>query len=140
MIDVVWNIIIRDNRILMAQRSFSDSYGGTWVFPGGKVDHKDKTFIHAAKRELDEEVGVNCECFTKLCVLHFHPYKIEVFMCNCDDISPRPLCKDIIGVGWFYISEIYVMDKIVSPMTNRSLPYLAYILQHYEHHPEEWNN
>ncbi len=140
MIDIVWNIVRRKQRFLLAQRSLSDTYGGMWVFPGGKVDKTDQTIIIAAARELKEEVGLNGQYFEQLCVLHFSPYNITVFKCNYNNIPPTPNCDDIIDVGWFSIADMYSMNSHIAPMTMRGLPYIAYIIQHYDYHPDELNN
>jgi 8-oxo-dGTP pyrophosphatase MutT (NUDIX family) len=47
-------------RILMLQRSMADEKdpaAGTWEFPGGHHEDGDKTSLHAAIREWEEEVG-----------------------------------------------------------------------------------
>jgi len=138
MIEVVWNILRHKDRFLLAQRSIHDCAGGTWVFPGGKKDPEDKTDIDAAWRELNEEVGVNGKSFRQLCILHLDKYRVRVFCCNKWDGDPKPVCDDIIGVGWFTLAEMYALNKNLAPFVNDSLMYLAYLIQHYDHNPSEW--
>jgi 8-oxo-dGTP pyrophosphatase MutT (NUDIX family) len=45
-------------RILLLQRSESDSMPGRWEVPGGGCDEGDETILHAAARELWEEAGI----------------------------------------------------------------------------------
>lgn len=45
-------------RVLLLERSASDSMPGRWEIPGGGCDDEDKTILHAAARELWEETGL----------------------------------------------------------------------------------
>jgi 8-oxo-dGTP pyrophosphatase MutT (NUDIX family) len=45
-------------RILLIQRSASDSSPGRWEIPGGGVDDDDESILHAVARELWEEAGL----------------------------------------------------------------------------------
>jgi 8-oxo-dGTP diphosphatase len=57
-IDVAVNILRRaDGRILVAERTPRQISAGYWELPGGKVD-PGETPVEAARRELEEEVGV----------------------------------------------------------------------------------
>jgi 8-oxo-dGTP pyrophosphatase MutT (NUDIX family) len=140
MVEVVWIILKQKNRFLLAQRSVTDSASGTWVFPGGKVDPEDKTFIITASRELKEETGLEGKRFRKLCDLRLDKYHIQVFCCDRWSGKPNPACEDIIGVGWFTIAEMHALDNSLAPFVNDSLLYLSYLIQHYSHHPNEWQD
>jgi 8-oxo-dGTP pyrophosphatase MutT (NUDIX family) len=140
MIDVVWTILRQENRFLLLQRSIFDTVGGTWVFPGGKVDPEDKTPMVSASRELKEEAGLIGNRFRKLCGLHLDEYSIQVFCCDRWSGKPSPACIDIIGVGWFTLEEMNSLDKSLAPYVNNSLLYLSYLVQHYDHHPDEWRD
>ncbi|KAM3413962.1 hypothetical protein BST61_g10630 [Cercospora zeina] len=45
-------------RILLVQRSETDSMPGRWEIPGGACDDDDESILHAAVRELREETGL----------------------------------------------------------------------------------
>ncbi|KAH8814896.1 NUDIX hydrolase domain-like protein [Xylogone sp. PMI_703] len=45
-------------RILLIQRSQSDSWPGCWEIPGGGCDDEDESILHAVARELWEEAGL----------------------------------------------------------------------------------
>lgn len=47
-----------DPRILLLQRSETDSMPGRWEIPGGACDDDDETILHGAARELLEETGL----------------------------------------------------------------------------------
>ena len=57
-IDVVGAVIVRDGLVLCAQRGPKGSLGGTWEFPGGKIE-PGETPRDALIREIDEEL--RCE-------------------------------------------------------------------------------
>lgn len=46
------------NKVLIVQRSFSDSRPGLWETPGGGCDQEDGSVLYSAARELSEESGL----------------------------------------------------------------------------------
>jgi len=57
--DVAISIPVRDNKVLILERSESSSSSGYWNFPGGKIE--DETREKAAIRELEEETSLKGE-------------------------------------------------------------------------------
>ena len=139
MIDVVWAVLLQDNRFLLAQRSLNNRDGGTWVFPGGKIDPEDKTAVDAVYKELKKEVGLKGKQFRKIFHILLGKYRVQVFLCNKWSNLPSPACEYIIGVGWFTLPEMYALGQTLSPFANSTLPYLAYMMQHYNSHSEDWH-
>lgn len=139
MIEVVWAILQQDKQILLAQRSLTDCAGGTWVFPGGKIDPEDKNAISAIHRELKEEVGLEGIRFKKLSHIYLNQYSVQVFCCDKWSGTLKPACKDIIGVGWFTIEEMYALGQSLAPFIDNSLSHISYLIQHYYNHPNEWH-
>lgn len=131
MTEVVWAILQKNNRFLLAKRSLNDNYGGAWTFPGGKINLSDKTPEDATNRELQEEVGLIGKRFRKLGDIQLDKYRIQLFICDQWVGEPKPSCKDIIEVGWFSLSEMYSIDIKLSPFVNDSLMYIAYLTQNY---------
>lgn len=80
MTEVVWTILRRDDRFLLAQRSLADSFSGTWTFPGGEKDRTDPSDIIAAYRELKEKVGLKGGRFRKLCHIYYCQHRIKFFL------------------------------------------------------------
>jgi 8-oxo-dGTP diphosphatase len=54
---VVAALIVRDGKILIGQRRLSESFGGKWEFPGGKVEPREQPRA-ALARELWEELEI----------------------------------------------------------------------------------
>lgn len=50
-------VITRDGRCLLCRRPAHKRHGGLWEFPGGKLE-PGETVVHAAQRELLEELGL----------------------------------------------------------------------------------
>lgn len=60
MIDVTAALMIRDGKILIAQRGGGEKLGGKWEFPGGKIEENESPEF-CLKRELREEFGIDVE-------------------------------------------------------------------------------
>ncbi len=135
MVEVVLIILRQNTRFLLVQRSVSDSFGGTWTLPGGKVDPPDLNHMFAARRELLEETGIVGGTFGKFLKTTSKGYNIHIFSCLAWTGTPKPACRDISGVGWYTYEEMYSMGDSISPMTNNLLPLLAYLTQHFDRHP-----
>jgi 8-oxo-dGTP diphosphatase len=58
MIQVTAAILIRDDRILIAQRLPDDKLAGRWEFPGGKIEDNE-TARQCLVREMKEEFGID---------------------------------------------------------------------------------
>lgn len=56
-IKVTAAIIIKNEKVFIAQRSKEDELSGKWEFPGGKIE-SDETAQECLKRELFEEFGI----------------------------------------------------------------------------------
>ncbi len=131
-------MLCQDNRFLLAQRALDDKYGGLWTFPGGERDSADKTIICTAFRELYEEVGIKGQRFRLLYNIQIQQYNFNIFFCDKWTSEPVPDNKEIIGIGWFTLSEMYAIEKSLTPIINSSLANLSYLIQHYDNHPKEW--
>ncbi|MDX6225129.1 MAG: 8-oxo-dGTP diphosphatase [Frankiales bacterium] len=55
---VVGAAIVRDGRLLVAQRAYPEELAGRWELPGGKVE-PEETEVAALIRECREELGVD---------------------------------------------------------------------------------
>jgi 8-oxo-dGTP diphosphatase len=64
-INVTCAIILKDEKILVAQRSEKMKSPLKWEFPGGKLEFNESE-IDCIKREIKEEINVNIEVLQKL--------------------------------------------------------------------------
>jgi 8-oxo-dGTP pyrophosphatase MutT (NUDIX family) len=54
-------VVFHRDRVLLLQRSLSDSMPGLWETPGGACDDEDPSILAGAARELWEEAGIQVE-------------------------------------------------------------------------------
>ena len=69
---VVAALIVRENKILICQRTEDQAMPLKWEFPGGKVE-RDEDLKDALHRELDEELGIDAEIGRKIAAIQ-HTY------------------------------------------------------------------
>jgi 8-oxo-dGTP diphosphatase len=65
MIDVACAIILKEDKILVTQRSEKMSLPLKWEFPGGKIEHGEKA-DDCILREIKEELNIEIEIIEKL--------------------------------------------------------------------------
>ncbi len=65
MIHVVAGVLVRGDQVLLTQRQPGTHLEGLWEFPGGKLE-PGETPRQALRRELREELGVECSRFSPL--------------------------------------------------------------------------
>jgi len=69
---VVAAIIVRDDQILICQRTRHQAMPLKWEFPGGKVEPEEQP-VDALRRELDEELGIRAKIGPQVAVVQ-HTY------------------------------------------------------------------
>lgn len=140
MIEIVWAILQHNDKFLLVQKALHYTHGGTWAFPGGKIDQIDGTPEMAVRRGLQEEAGLVGERFRKLndmvCSDSIGKYHIQSFICDQWHGDPRHSCYDIIEAEWFSLAEMYSID--LSPFVGDNLMSIAYLIQNYDHFPNQW--
>lgn len=134
MTEMVWAILRQNNRILLTQRS-----GNIWTLPGEKINPKNMNAITTICQELKENVGINGKRFRELLHTQIDEYNIQIFFCDKWLGKPKLRCKNITGMGWFTWGEIYALDQNLTPLISNILLHLSYLMQHYDHHPNEWH-
>jgi 8-oxo-dGTP diphosphatase/2-hydroxy-dATP diphosphatase len=101
-------IIYQHPRILlgMKKRGFG---AGRWNGFGGKVAISE-TIEAAAKRELQEEAGIETKCLDKIGIIDFefkgNPEILQVHIFKSDSFSGEPTESEEMKPQWFNIDEI----------------------------------
>lgn len=119
MVRVVAGIIEREDQILITLRRPDQRLGGLWEFPGGKVE-ANETDIHALRREIMEELGV--EIFVGRCihtVLVRYPEKnLKIFFYRCRYLRGEPRAIEVADWKWVRRHEL---DSLPFPEADAKL-------------------
>lgn len=100
-IEVGCAVILRDGKLLVAQRNEGDTCGGYWEFPGGKKE-AGESLEECLVREVREELAVeirprklicrhDCVCPERTVALFFY---------FCDWVRGEPQCLDCQDARW----------------------------------------
>lgn len=98
-------VISRASRYLVCQRPPSKRHGGLWEFPGGKLE-PGESFLDAARRELNEELGVAAvRVGDPLFTVHDDgaPFVISFV---ATEIDGDPRCLEHTELRWASLGEI----------------------------------
>jgi len=112
-------IVNNDNELLISLRQNDAMLGGLWEFPGGKKED-DESLKEAAKRELDEELGVQVSVFDEFMNLK-HAYShfkitLHAYWCKIENGIPAP--KSSQKLTWVSLNDI---DEFPFPKANKTL-------------------
>ena len=91
-INVVGAAIVRDGRVLCAQRGSGHDLAGKWEFPGGKIE-PGETARAALVREIEEELLCEVDVEGEVCTTR-QPYSfgtvvLTTFICHLRAGEPR---------------------------------------------------
>jgi 8-oxo-dGTP diphosphatase len=108
-VPVVCAILVRGDRILLAQRPPDKKLGGLWEFPGGKVEAGESAEA-ALHRELQEELGCTVR-ITQTLAPFVHAYdwgRIELipFVCELAEGRPEPHAHEHTALAWVERGEL----------------------------------
>ncbi|WEG73081.1 (deoxy)nucleoside triphosphate pyrophosphohydrolase [Vagococcus intermedius] len=108
-INVVGAIIIKDNKILCAQRGLERDLAYLWEFPGGKVEQNESP-REALERELVEELELKIivsqnEFETTSYLYPFGCVHLTTYLCYLES-DLEPVLKEHIAVRWLEADEL----------------------------------
>ncbi|MCK9398846.1 MAG: (deoxy)nucleoside triphosphate pyrophosphohydrolase [Bacteroidales bacterium] len=111
MIEVTCAIILRDNKILVTQRSETMDLPLKWEFPGGKIE-VNETAENCLRREIKEELNIEIELLEKLETKCFN---YETFSINLIPFVSKYLAGEIVlaehkDFKWFAKEELKFLD------------------------------
>ncbi len=92
LIRVVGAAIVKDGKVLCAQRGSGKTLSGYWEFPGGKIE-AGATPQQALQREIEEEllceINVDKEVCTSDYLYDFGHVELTTFLCHLIEGSPK---------------------------------------------------
>lgn len=111
-VDTVSLILIREGRVLVEKRRIDKAtYPGAVVIPGGHVE-PGESYTDACRRELREELGVECRGFTFvdkiLCVTDVEDQMNRWYI--CEEWVGEPVCTEAEEVFWIGRGEVDRLD------------------------------
>lgn len=119
---VVAGMIIKNDRLLVAQRPADKHMAGKWEFPGGKIE-RGETPEQALERELYEELGIRTRAGRIYhAVAHSYPEKdILLLFYRCELLYGEPEAIEEADVRWIEEGELSSFDWAAAdlPVVNR---------------------
>ena len=93
-VEVAAGLIVRDGKILIAQRLSNAHLGGLWEFPGGKRQ-PDESFEACLIREVMEELGLTIAVDEQVASAEYHDaggrVQLRFYRCTVLAGEPRPI-------------------------------------------------
>lgn len=118
-IRVTCAIIVKNNRVLCAQRSENMSHPLLWEFPGGKIE-AEETASACIIREIKEELNIDIKISEEL-ESHYHSYpqkkEIELIPFICSYIGGNFMLKEHKEIRWVCFSELNQLDWAEADLT-----------------------
>ena len=113
---VVAALIVRDEKILICQRTAEQTMPLKWEFPGGKVEPEEG--LHdALRRELDEELGIEATIGIRVAVIH-HTYgsgnAVELHFYRVDHFEREIQNRIFHDVRWIDRKELPSYDFLAA--------------------------
>ena len=103
----VAGLIIRDGKLLVAERPEGKPYSGYWEFPGGKIE-ENEAGDKAIRRELHEELGIEVlQADRWFEHLHAYPDKtVFLELWRVTEFSGEPQSKENQVLRWVTYEEM----------------------------------
>ena len=109
---VVGAILIKDQRILCAQRGGAKSLAYLWEFPGGKIE-AGETAQGALKRELEEELNIQVQVSPEIFDTSAYEYdfgRVHLTTIICQLEQGEPFLTEHKAIKWLKPSELKSLD------------------------------
>lgn len=102
-------VIRRGHHLLVCRRPAHKRHGGLWEFPGGKLE-AGETLADAAKRELNEELGVRAVVVGEPLFIHGDPGSHLDIAFTDVTIEGEPAPCEHDEVRWLLLDEIMMLS------------------------------
>ena len=137
---IVNGVVVKNNKILLAQRSMEEKHvPGRWSPPGGKLEESGvvwQALEKTVQREVLEETGVEVEDEMHLLVNNTFNHDEDdllvisnVFLCKYKSGKPKPL-EDTIAVAWMSEDEINDYEFTHQNVKNYIIKAFEYLKTH----------
>ena len=111
-VDCVSLVVLREGKILVERRREDrETHPGAVVIPGGHLEG-DESFTDACRKELKEELGLDCKEFRFLAEA-LVPTDVELQKTRwyvCMDWEGEPVCNEADEVFWIGLDELFRLD------------------------------
>lgn len=109
---VVGAILVRDQKILCAQRGGEKSLAYLWEFPGGKIEDGE-TAQKALKRELMEELKIEVSMADDIFDYSAYEYdfgRVHLTTILCQLQGSEPVLTEHVAIKWLAPDELSTLD------------------------------
>lgn len=108
---VVGAVIIKNGKILCAQRGPDKSLPYKWEFPGGKIE-QDETPEEALQREIQEEMHCKINVGEKVehTVYEYDFGIVHLTTFLCELVEGEPILKEHVEIKWLEPSKLASLD------------------------------
>ncbi len=111
---VACGVLVRDGRVLLAQRPVGKVAAGSWEFPGGKIEPGETT-RQALERELHEELGVEVRAARPL-IRFRHEYTNRTVLLDTwliDGFDGEPHGREEQALVWVTAEELAAHPQVL---------------------------
>lgn len=110
-IEVVGAVVVRDGRVLCAQRGPDGSLSGKWEFPGGKVEAGESPTA-ALVREIDEELRCAVEVGAPIATTRYDDGTVVVVLTTfwCRLVAGTPALTEHSALRWVGPGALAALD------------------------------
>ena len=104
-------ILEEDGRVFVARRGPGRHLAGKWEFPGGKVE-PGETPEQALRRELEEELGIECEVGEFLCAAVYEGCEpvLELLVYRVRRVSGAIELREHVEARWVMPADLAGLD------------------------------
>lgn len=110
-IDVVAAAIVKDGRVLAAQRGPGMTMAGMWEFPGGKIESgetPEESLVREIAEELGAEVAVRGHVVTTDHLYDFATIRLATYYCEL--LAGTPTVSEHAELRWLTAAEMHDLD------------------------------